>query len=235
MAPLPDITFYYFPLACSQAVHIVLHELAIPFKAVSTRHNSDRKLEAADGSLTAEEYRDQVHHSNYVPGFVVTFPDGNKESITETPAILSYLASLVPERNLGGKTELEKAKVLSWIMWIGGTLQGTAYSAFLAPRRFVDASDEKLKEGVQAGGRRNIEAGYDHIEKHLQKPGSGWLVGQDVTLADAYAYVIYRWGIRLAGYDMEKYKKYTEFARRLEGRESVKKALEDEGVPAHFN
>ncbi|KAK0736202.1 glutathione S-transferase [Apiosordaria backusii] len=233
MSSLPDLTLYYFPGACSQAVRTTLHELSLPFKSVVVRFDANRELEAADGSLSAKEYRDQIHHSSYVPGFVITFPDGRKESITEAPAILSYLASLVPEKNLAGKTELEKAKVLSWIIWFAGTAHGSAFTPYWSPKRFVDVSDQKLKEGVEKGGRRNIEAAYENLEKRLQKSGGEWFVGDELTLADIYSYIIYRWGVK-ENFGMEKYKKYTEIVRKLEARESVKKTLEEEGIPAHF-
>ncbi|KAK4170780.1 glutathione S-transferase [Triangularia setosa] len=233
MAPLPDLTLYYSPGACSQAVRIALHESSIPFRSVNTRHDANRKLEAADGSLTAQEYRDQVHHKNYVPGFVITFPDGHKEAITETPAILSYVASLLPEKGLAGRTELEKAKILSWVMWFAGELQGSGWGAFLAPKRFVDVSDEKLKKGVEQGGTRTIKAAYEHLEEHLQKSGGEWIVGDELTLADLYSYVLYRWGVK-HGFGMGKYEKYTELVKKLEARESVKKTLKEEEIPAHF-
>ncbi|KAK0670162.1 glutathione S-transferase [Cercophora samala] len=233
MATLPDFTFYYSPGACSQAVRLALHELSIPFKSVNTRRDANHKIEAADGSLTAEEYRDQVHHKNYVPGFVITFPDGHKESITETPAILSYLASIRPEKGLAGKTELEKAKVLSWIVYFAGELHGIGWGAFIAPKRFVDVSDKRLEEGVKEGGLRNIKAAYEHLEKQLQKSGGEWIVGDSVTLADVYSYVLYWWGVK-HDLGMEKYERYTEIVKKLDARESAKKTLQEEELPAHF-
>ncbi|KAK4666512.1 hypothetical protein QC763_300900 [Podospora pseudopauciseta] len=233
MAALPDFTLYYSAGACSNAVRLALHELSIPFQSVNTRRNANLKIEPADGSLTAEEYRDQVHHKNYVPGFVITFADGHRESITETPAILSYIASLRPERGLAGKTDLEKARVLSWAVYFAGELHGVGWGALLAPKRFVDVSDKKLEEAVKEGGKKNIKAAYEHLETELQKGGGEWIVGDSLTLADVYSYILYRWGV-MHEFGMEKYERYTEIVKKLEARESTKKTLEEEGLPAHF-
>ncbi|KAK8926776.1 hypothetical protein VCV18_003237 [Metarhizium anisopliae] len=59
-------------------------------------------VEAANGSLPNDEYR-KIHH-RICAGIV------NDAVITETPAILTYLASLAPARHLLGKDALPQAK-----------------------------------------------------------------------------------------------------------------------------
>ncbi|KAK9439855.1 glutathione s-transferase [Metarhizium brunneum] len=58
--------------------------------------------EAADGSLSNDEYR-KIHH-RIRAGIVID------AVITESPAILTYLASLAPARHLLGKDALAQAK-----------------------------------------------------------------------------------------------------------------------------
>lgn len=67
-------------------------------------------VEAADGSPSNGEYC-KIHHR--VRAGIV-----NDAVITETPAILTYLASLAPERHLLGKDALAQAEVAEWMAYM---------------------------------------------------------------------------------------------------------------------
>ena len=75
---------YFAPMTCSLAPHIVLRELELPFELI--RVNNQTK-QTADG----RDFR-QINPKGYVAALMLD----NGEVLTEGPAILQYLADLVP-------------------------------------------------------------------------------------------------------------------------------------------
>ena len=176
----PKFTLYRANLACSLAPHILLHELQIPFTTVLMTFTPNG-VASADGSLSASDYRN-TNHAGLVPALHVSDGSGDAGAIiTENPAILTYIASLKPERELFGKNALERAKVYSWLCWLSGTLHGYGYGMILRPGRFTD--DEAARVGVVQKGRKTVEESYERIEECLEGKGE-YLVGEGFTVAD---------------------------------------------------
>jgi glutathione S-transferase len=120
--PLPSLRLYRIDGACSLAAHMALHELQIPFTSTRMVLNPLTEMaEAADGSLTGDDYVREIHPNGQVPALEVQLPgssssDGGAEEaapvvITENPAILMYIADLAstlnPAVKLAGATDLE--------------------------------------------------------------------------------------------------------------------------------
>ncbi|KAK0644243.1 hypothetical protein B0T16DRAFT_417374 [Cercophora newfieldiana] len=254
--PIPTLTLYRINGACSLAAHMTLHELQIPFNTTRmTMNPTTQKAEAADGSLTYDEYVRDIHPNGQVPALAVQLPespdlttdDSEKPKppsapvvvITENPAILMYLAdlsaSLHPAKNLqlAGATDLERAQVASWLSFLSACVHGQAFGALYRPRRYIDGERfPQAENAVREAGRRSLDLFYRQIEDRLVE--GRWVVGEGVTVADFNLYVFYRWGID-AGIKMrEVYPKWSELTRRLEGRTSVKTAVWLEGLGAVF-
>ncbi|KAI3334547.1 hypothetical protein F4824DRAFT_502068 [Ustulina deusta] len=86
---------------------------------------------------------------------------------------------------------------------------------------------------VRAKGMKNIEYSYGIIEKRLRD--RTYVVGEHLTLVDLFVYVLWGWGGRLAHIEMEeKYPAYTKLVQRVEALHGVRKAVEEEGQPLHF-
>ena len=188
-APLPALTLYRIDGACSLAAHITLRELEIPFTAARMIINqTTQKAEAADGTLTYEEYVREIHPNGQVPALEVHFPDLSPPSpsspgsptprtnyppnkivaITENPAILLYIADLAaslpatedsaPKPSLAGSNPLNRALVTSWLSFLSGSVHGQAFSALYRPRRFIDTT-------LYPGGEKAVrEAGRRGID-----------------------------------------------------------------------
>ncbi|KAL3442981.1 hypothetical protein BJX65DRAFT_312283 [Aspergillus insuetus] len=224
---IPKIILYRKDGACSLVPHALLTHLRIPFTAIPMQSGPDG-LEAADGSLPHAEFR-RINPTGYVPTLTV---DG--AVVTEMPAILTYIASLVPERNLLGSESAERAlnrvRVTEWLAWLSGTLHN-AFAAIWRPYRFTD--DAGAHESVARRGREVIDAGFARIEARLR--GREWAVGEaGATVVDFHLYVFWRWGVR-AGIEMrELYPSFGRLVRRVEGLEGVKEAVAVEGLEPCF-
>jgi glutathione S-transferase len=100
--------------------------------------------------------------------------------------------------------------VLEWLNWLSGTVHGQAYGGLWRPQRFAD--DETLHPAITAKGRQTVADCYAMIDARLTGPHA---VGDGLTAADAFLYVLYRWGVGI-GLDMRgAYANFTRFAENL--------------------
>jgi glutathione S-transferase len=191
---IPKIILYRKDGACSLVPRALLTHLRIPFTAIPMQSGPDG-LEAVDGSLLHAEFR-RVNPAGYVP--ILTVDD---EAVTEMPAILTYIASLVPEQNLlmsmSAERAMDRARVAEWLAWLSGTLHN-AFAAIWRPYRFTD--DAGAHESVARRGREVVDAGFARIEARLR--GREWAVSEaGATVVDFRLYVFWRWGG--AGWDRD--------------------------------
>jgi glutathione S-transferase len=208
----PTIHLYMTPGSCSLASHIALHESNIEFTTTD--------LKATRGFPS--------EHLHLNPKGRVPILELNGERITETPAILTTISALAPEKHLLGKTILEQARTHEWMAWICGTLHGQAFGCVFRPARFVGEEQEGMFEVVKAQGRTTALECFKYIDEKLE--GREYAVGEGFTLADVYLFVIYRWGNVLKYGMREKFPNYTRLVEGVIKREAVKKTLEAEGL-----
>jgi glutathione S-transferase len=208
----PTIHLYMTPGSCSLASHIALHESNIEFTTTD--------LKATRGFPS--------EHLHLNPKGRVPILELNGERITETPAILTTISALAPEKHLLGKTILEQARTHEWMTWICGTLHGQAFGCVFRPARFVGEEQEGMFEVVKAQGRTTALECFKYIDEKLE--GREYAVGEGFTLADVYLFVIYRWGNVLKYGMREKFPNYTRLVEGVIKREAVKKTLEAEGL-----
>jgi glutathione S-transferase len=220
---MPKLTLYRGNGACSLVPHALLRHFKFPFNAVLLKGGPDGP-EAADGSFTNAQYR-SIHPRGYVPALTV-----DDEAITEMPAILTFIASLIPNEKLLGVTPLQRAKVLEWLVVLSGTLHGIGYGAVLRPNRFSD--DTAHHDAIQAKGARVVRECFQRIDDQLK--GREFMVGQALTVVDFNIYVFARWAPK-ADIDVKtEYTHYFEHLQRTEKLDGVREAVEAEGLELAF-
>ncbi|HXH74258.1 MAG TPA: glutathione transferase GstA [Bacteriovoracaceae bacterium] len=195
---------YYSPGACSLSPHIVLREANIPFTLVKT----DLKKKTTE---TGE---------NFLPinpkGQVPTLQLGNGEVLTEGVAIVQYIASLVPEKELiPTGPGLIKYHQLEWLNFITAELH-KGFSPLFSP---VVSEDEKAK------ARAALLLKFNYLEAPLTK--STYLMGETFTAADAYLFTVCSWA-NPTKVTLPRF--LTEYVARVGARPAVKAALEAEGL-----
>jgi glutathione S-transferase len=201
--------------------HILLRELNIPFKSVELKAGPNG-YEAADGSFTNAEYRD-IHPSGYVPAMSV---DG--VAITENPAILRYIADQAPERKLLGSGPLQPYKVEEWLAWLSGNLHGSGFGMLWRPGRFTN--DAGMYDAISKKGAERVVECYGRIEESIVGP---LVLGEQLSVVDVYLHTFWRWG-KGTGFDMERFPKYQELAKRVEAMDTVKAVMQNENQPLNF-
>jgi glutathione S-transferase len=161
---------YYAPNTCSLAPHIVLRELGLPFSLV--RVNNQTKL-TADG----RDYRD-INPKGYVAALALE--DGT--IISEGPAILLYLVSLVPDSPLAtAPGSLPYIRLLEWLNFLATELHAGMSPLF----------NRTLPQEVKDTFETRLFRRFDYLETALQE--NLFLLGDVMSVADIYLYVLCGW------------------------------------------
>lgn len=203
---------YGSPGTVSLVTHVALEELGVEYEFVS--------LSLKDGEHLAPAYR-AVHPLGRVPALEIA----PGEILTETPAILVYLAELVPEAELLPRDGLARARAGEWMSLLSSAVH-VAFISFFRPSRFVgDDGAEALR---RAGKARFFEL-LQHVEQKL--PEAGFLLGERYSLCDAYVSVFYLWA-RHFGLPTAELPRYSRLAGAVLSRPAVRRTLELEGLKA---
>ncbi|HEY0680876.1 MAG TPA: glutathione S-transferase family protein [Steroidobacter sp.] len=203
------LTLYYCPYACSMASHVALEEAGATFEA--------KKINIFTGEQHKPEYR-AINPRAKVPA--LRFNDGRV--LLETTAILGWIGTAYPQKNLLGVDPLERARTIAHCAWLSGTVHPT-FKQFIHPEHLV--ADVSLHAAVKAQAKDNYWACLQEIDGALaDRP---WIMGDEFTLADPYALVFFPWGREL-GLPIMKLTNLVALKNRLIERPAARRALERE-------
>jgi glutathione S-transferase len=196
---------YYSPGACSQAPHILLHEIGLDH-------------DAARVDLKAKTLEDGGDYLKVNPkGAVPALQLNSGEVLTENAVVLQYLGDRAswPEV-LPPLGDFRRYRVLEMVNFITTELHKS-----FAPLFKEGASDE-----TKTFFRQIIADRLDLVEARL---GNGpFLFGDDLTLPDPYLFVITGWAEKFMG--LEQWPNLRAFRERMMQRPSVRHVLRFEGL-----
>jgi glutathione S-transferase len=196
---------YYSPGACSQAPHILLHEIGLD-------HDAKRV------DLKAKTLEDGSDYLKVNPkGAVPALELESGEVLTENAVILQYLGDRAswPEV-LPPAGDFRRYRVLELVNFI--TTELHKRFGFL----FNQNATDEFKQFVTGDLKKKL----DYIDKRL---GAGpFLMGGDLTLPDAYLFVITGWAEKMIGLD--QWPNLSAFRERMLQRPSVRHVLRFEGL-----
>jgi glutathione S-transferase len=196
---------YYSPGACSQAPHILLHEIGLDHDAAKV----DLRAKTLAGGRS---YLD-INPKGAVPALELD----NGEVLTENAVILQYLGDRAGSSELLPPAgELRRYRALEWVNFIATELHKS-----FAPLFKPDAGEE-----TRRFYRQQIAQRLDYVERRL---GSGpFLSGDTLTIADPYLFVITGWTDKMIG--LGNWPNLTAFRERMLERPSVRHVLRFEGL-----
>jgi len=196
---------YYSPGACSQAPHILLHEIGLEHDAARVDLKA-KKLENGSDYLA-------INPKGAVPALQID----SGEVLTENAVILQYLGDRTnwPEV-LPPLGDFRRYRVLEMVNFITTELH-KRFGFLFNP----DATDE-MKNLVIA----DLSKKLDYIDERL---GDGpFLFGEQLTLPDPYLFVIAGWTEKLIG--LHQWKNLAAFRGRMMNRPAVRHVLRFEGL-----
>jgi glutathione S-transferase len=195
---------YYSPGACSQAPHILMHEVGLSHD--STRVDLKTKM-VEDGRSYL-----QVNPKGSVPALELD----NGDVLTENAVILQYLGDRAGSEVLPDVGHFARYRVLEWVNYITTELH-KSFSPLFSPA----ASDE-----TKQFFRDQIARKFDYVDGKL---GSGpFVMGDTLTIADPYLFVMTGWGDALIG--LGNWPNLAAFRERMLERPAVRNVLRFEGL-----
>jgi glutathione S-transferase len=203
------MTLFYFPGACSLASHIALEELAEPYETV--------KVDVLAGEQHQPSYR-AINPHGKVPALAT-----EHGVLTETPAILTYLADRRPELGLLPSDPFTRAQALSTMVWLASSMH-PAFARIWRGALLTD--DASALPGIKAKAEASLRDHFAELDHRLTD--AIWLLG-DFSVVDAYILVMRRWGSRV-GFDMAHYPALVAHGNRMAARPSVERVLTHEGI-----
>ena len=197
---------YYSPGACSLAPHIALAEAGLAY----TLERVDLKTKKTE---TGADFF-AVNPNGYVP--VLALDDG--QTLTEVPALLQYIADLVPAKKLAPPAgSFERVRLQEALNFIATELH-KSFGALFNP-----AAPEEWKTFTRGHVGRRL----DVVEQKLA--GRHYLLGE-FSVADAYLWTFLGWG-RLVNFDVREGRPLlAAYVARVKARPGVQQALKEEGL-----
>ena len=200
------LTFFYAPGTCALASHIALEDSGAAFEA--------KRLNFAENEQRKPEYL-KINPKSRVPALVT-----DQGILTETPAILVYIAQSFPKANLAPVNDPFR---LGQIQAFNSYLCSTVHVAHAhRSRGYRWSDDEPARETMKKKVPQNVGECFDLIEREYFK--GPWVMGADYTIADPYLFTIARW-LEADGVDPKRFPKVLDHRSRMAERPAVKKVL----------
>lgn len=197
---------YYSPGSCALASHIALLDAGAPHEAIRV-------------SFQAEEQKKpdylKINPKARVPSLVT-----DKGILTETPAILAYIAQTFSDKKLA---PLNDAFAFAQVQAFNSYLCATVHVAHAHGRRGARwADDESAIAAMKRKVPQTMTDCFALIEQTMIK--GPWVMGDSYTICDPYLYTMSTW---LKGDEVEvaKFPKVSAHFAAMNERPSVREAL----------
>ncbi|MFV1462928.1 MULTISPECIES: glutathione S-transferase family protein [unclassified Phaeobacter] len=192
---------YYAPRTISVAVAIALEESGLDYEPIRIDFATKEQL----GTAYA-----QINPKGRVPALVV---DGG--ILTETGALLEYVAGMAPDAALRPREAVLLARMREVMFYLASTMH-VNHAHKLRGSRW--ASKTSSFKDMQAKVPQTMAASCDYISQFgLRGP---YVLGDTISLADCYLYVICTW-LEGDGVTLANYPKIQTFMAAMEQRDSV--------------
>lgn len=199
------LTFYYAPNTCALASRIALEEAGATYQPV--------KLDFANSQQQSPDYL-KINPKGRVPALAT-----DRGILTETPAILAYIAQRFPAAKLA---PLDDAFAFGQVQAFNSYICSTVHVAHAHNRRGARWADDpaaiaEMKRKVP----ETMAACFKLIEeKMLTDP---WVMGEAYTICDPYLYTLATW-LEGDGVDPTSFPKVHDHMTRMAARPAVQRA-----------
>jgi len=197
-----SITLYTAQASIGWVSHIALEESGLDYQAVALDFSKQQQAGA--------EYL-KINPKARVPSLVV-----EQGVITETPAILTYIAQCAPNSTMALPDDpFEQSAINSFNSYLCSTVH-VAHAHKMRGYRWVD--DEAAQKAMTANVPKTLGLCMDLIESDLlQGP---WVHGNTFSISDPYLYRMATW-MDSDGVDINKYPKLKAHRTAMQARASV--------------
>ena len=199
-------TLFYAPRTCALASHIALEEAGAKYEA--------RRIDFSKAEQQSADYL-AINPKGRVPALAT--PRG---VLTETPAILAFVAQSFPEKRLAPLYDpFALAELQAFNSYICSTLH-VAHAH--GPRGSRWADDPAAIEAMKKKVPETVHACFDLIERTMLR--GPWVMGETYSVADAYLFTVAGW-IEGDGVDPARLPRVIEHRSRMMERPAVARVV----------
>ena len=200
------LQLYFSPMACSLASRIALMEAGLDARYHRVNLVTKKRIED-DGDFRG------ISAKGAVPVLVLE----NGERLTESAAVLQYIADLRPETGLAPPPgHVDRYRLQEWLSFIGAEI----HKGFLFPTFWY-------KDEAAQAARVRIEESVAFAADHLNSRAH--LVGDRFTVADAHL----TWALLLLRYarvEIDRHPSLVSYLERMQARPAVREAIATESA-----
>ena len=194
---------YYARGTISIVVAITLEEAGLEYEPV--------KVSFATAEQTKPDYLG-LNPKGRVPTLVLD--DGT--ILTETGALLEYIAAVQPDATLVPQQPTDAAHMRGVMYYLASTMH-VAHAHKMRGSRWAD--QQSSWDDMTAKVPETMAACADYVQSHCLR--GDFVTGETLSLADPYLFVVCNW-LAGDGVDPADYPKIDAFLSRMEARDSVK-------------
>ena len=200
------LKLFYAPHTCALASHIALEEAGAAYEAV--------RIDFGTTQQRSPDYL-AVNPKGRVPALVT-----DRGILTETPAILVYLAQLFPAAGLAPLDDpFALAEAQAFNSYLCSTVH-VAHAHRMRGHRWAD--DPAALEAMKRKVPESVGAAFRLIEDGMLR--GPWVLGNDYGIADMYLFTLSQW-LAGDGVDIATMPKLADHFRRVGERPAVKRAI----------
>jgi glutathione S-transferase len=200
------LKLFYAPHTCALASHIALEEAGAAYEAV--------RIDFGTTQQRSPDYL-AVNPKGRVPALVT-----DRGILTETPAILVYLAQSFPAAGLAPLDDpFALAEAQAFNSYLCSTVH-VAHAHRMRGHRWAD--DPAALEAMKRKVPESVGAAFRLIEDGMLR--GPWVLGNDYGIADMYLFTLSQW-LAGDGVDIATMPKLADHFRRVGERPAVKRAI----------
>jgi glutathione S-transferase len=197
---------YYAPGTCALASHIALEETGVEYSTV--------RINFATSEQRSAEYL-AINPKGRVPSLVT-----DKGILTETPAMLAYIAQSFPTAKLAPLDDpFRFAEVQAFNSYLCSTVH-VAHAHRMRGHRWVD--DPAAMDAMKKKVPETVGACFELIESKMMK--GPWVMGETYTICDPYLFTLTQW-LEADGVDPARFPKVHGHRNRMSERAAVRTAV----------
>jgi len=203
------LTLYYAARTCSLASHIALLDAGATYEL--------KRIDFGRTEQRSPAYL-EINPKGRVPAMVTA-----RGVLTETPAILAFIAQSFPEARLAPMSDpFAFAALQSFNSYLCATLH-VAHAHRMRGNRWAD--DPASFADMQRKVPQSVGACYELIESRMLR--GPWVMGESYTIADPYLFTVAQW-LEGDGVDPASIPRVMEHRGRMAERVNVQRAMAEE-------
>lgn len=209
------LNLFYAAHTCALASHIALEEAGADYTLT--------RISFASADQRKSEYL-AINPKGRVPALVT-----DRGILTETPAMLAYIAQMYPQAKLAPLDDVFAfAQAQAFNSYLCSTVH-VAHAHRMRGYRWVEADDTHSLEAMKKKVPQSVYEAFALIEQHLL--AGPWVLGEAYSICDAYLFTLAQW-LEADGVDPARLPRVAEHRRRVGERPAVQRALAVELAPA---